>query len=372
MGLGVVQIVTKAKTEREHQRRVVMFDALVEDSQVEVLRALIEGRVSWEELRDAQRRKDLQGTSILATVALERPLVAAVAETVPKMGKAQATTDRYEDSLNALIAQTLVPWPREPMRVKDLVDVAWPKLAALWVAPKAEGGAGKSSGDWNRLVAAVSRFLSIYLADPKRQPKGNKYHPFRLELMAKIEKLAEVERVPDLTPDVFTAIVRKLPEHIRPCVYTLLLTGFRDRSEYLRCTEENKMPATTQVRIYDRKTHKWRVIAIDPEFWPWVDAGIPSPVQYKALRRYWIQACIAVGVGARPVDADGTVGEYRGLRMHDLRHALGQWTHDAGVPLSQIKEQLRHATLAMSERYSRTTSTRRVAQAMGDILRAAK
>lgn len=367
MGLGVVQLVTKAKTEREHQRRVVMFDVLVDDSQVEVLRALIEGRTSWEELRDAQRRGELKGSSILASVALERPLGPAVTSALPRMGKAIVTRDRYEDSLNALQRQTLVPWPRTPMRVTDLAHVEWRRLAELWVTPKPDGGAGKSAADWNRLVAGVSRFVSIYLADPDRQPRGNKYHPFRLELMGKIEKLPESERVPDLSVEVFLAIVLALPEHIRPCVYTLLLTGMRDRSEYLRCTEEHKMPATTSVRVPGKKTRKSAgVVAIDPELWPWIDAGIPSPVQYKALRNHWKTACVAVGASSI-VD-----GKYRGLWLHDLRHALGQWAHDAGEPLSRIKEQLRHTTLAMTERYSRTSATRSVAKALGNVLRAAK
>jgi hypothetical protein len=59
----------------------------------------------------------------------------------------------------------------------------------------------------------------------------------------------------------------------------------------------------------------------------------------------------------------------RGLRLHDLRHALGQWAHDAGVPLSRIKEMLRHTTLAMTERYARTSATRQVSSAVGKLLR---
>jgi integrase len=60
---------------------------------------------------------------------------------------------------------------------------------------------------------------------------------------------------------------------------------------------------------------------------------------------------------------------YVGLRLHDLRHALGQWSHDAGVPLSRIKEMLRHTTLAMTERYARTAATRQVSSAVGKMLR---
>lgn len=377
MGLGVVQLVTKAKTAREHTRRVVLFDHLVEESQVEVIRALIEGRTSFEELRDAERRKELQGANILASVALERPLAQAIRETVPKMGRAKATTARYEDSLNALLRQTLVPWPQSPMRVRDLAALDWRELARRWTAAKVDGGAGKSTADWNRLVAAVSRLLSIYLADPKRQPKGNKYHPFRLELMALAEKQPEEERVPDLTPEVFFAIIQALPPHVQPCIYTLLLTGMRDRSEYLKATEEQKLPATKAVRVFDTKNQSWGVVAIDPELWPWVDAGIPAPLRYKALRAQWVKACVKVGAGKFVDDGvsehtRGKNGHYVGLRMHDLRHALGQWSHDAGVPLSEVKQQLRHRTLAMTERYSRSSARKRVATAMGNVLRAAK
>lgn len=383
LGLGKVQLSTRAKTRREHDRRVVLFDELVADSQIGVITALLEKRVAWEELVDARRRHELSGKHALANVDLARPLFGpegAIEQTLPRMGRAKATRARYGDSGAALERQKVVAWPREPMRVRDLVDIDWTTMADGWP---------NSASDWNNVVRFVSAFLTQYL--------GHKHHVFRLELMPKLSKLAEESRVPDLSPALFRRILEQAPEYVRPCYVTLLLTGMRDRSEYLRCTEEHKLPVTKQIKVPGTKTKKAKApIAVDPDWWDVVDSAIPAPVGYKALHKHWTRACVAVGAGRyvptgekrrvrvklkpghrysvgeqlayRVVD----VTEYSGLRMHDLRHALGQWAHDAGEPLSRIKEMLRHSTLAMTERYARTGATQAVAKTVGALLREAK
>lgn len=383
VGLGRVQLATKARTKREHAARAALFDKLVADSQVGIIRALLDERVSWEELREADRRHELAGAHAMANVDLARPLFGtsgAIASTLPKMGRAKATRARYTDSGTALERQKVVAWPRDPMRVRDLLDVDWGTMGDQWP---------KSASDWNNVVRFVSAFCSQYL--------GNKHHPFRLELMPKLVKLAEESRVPDLSPALFRRILEQVPEYVRPCYVTLLLTGMRDRSEYLRCTEEHKLPVTKQIRVPGTKTKKSKApIAVDPEWWPVIDSAIPSPVGYKALHKHWTRACVAVGAGRYELTgktkrvrvklkpghrysvgealeyADVACVEYTGLRMHDLRHALGQWAHDAGEPLSRIKEMLRHSTLAMTERYARTGSTQSVANTVGALLRGAK
>jgi integrase len=350
MGLGVVQITTKTTKKREHDRRVVLFDDLVNDSQIETIRALLNGDVSWEELVNAKRRGEHAGATVLDKVKAERGLSAAVTATLPLMGKADSTRARYALSFRQFEAQMITPWPHDPMRVKDLAALDWTALQAGWP---------NSAGDWNNLARAVGRFLSLYL--------GHKHHAFRLSVTTQITLLPSEGRVPDLSLDLFESIMGKVPEHIRPAYYTLLITGMRVRSEYLRCTADDLMPATTRLRVPGTKTKGSRaVIAVDPSVWPWIVAGIPSPLRYKWLRKHWNDACLAVGAAQMVETPKGL--RYSGLTMHDLRHALAQWTSDAGTPINKVQDMLRHASPAMTAKYARQSATRLVASTIAKLI----
>lgn len=395
-GIGLVQIATKARTKRDHERRVVLFDELVEDAQIGVLQALLDGRITWEELLELKRAKKLVGSEILGNLALQRPLFAAgdagerksaVTETLPSMGKAKKTRERYATSFATLEQQAVVAWAHAPARVADLLTLDWTTLRDWWVRPVAEGGAGRSTSDWNNLARAVSAFLTKYL--------GRETHEFRLDVVKAIPRFEDEERVPDLTPERFRAILAEVPEHVRPVFVTLLLTGMRVRTEYLRADpDEHLLPATCQVKIpgANTKTKKTRHVAVAPDMWPWIVAAIPAPIGYVQLRRHWVRACLKVGAGrmvptgrTKRVRVKRAVGDYlkkgeqhryaevpqlryRGLWLHDLRHALGQWAEDAGVPLTDIQQQLGHAVLSMTARYSRRGATKRAAKAVGDAL----
>jgi integrase len=354
MGLGVVQLATKTKVKREHERRVMLFEELVADSQIGVIAQLVAGDLSWEELVDARRRGDMTGAKVLDRVKAHRTLAEAVTATLPLMGKAKATRARYALSLRQLQAQTVTPWPHTPMRVKDLAALDWKALSAGWP---------NSAGDWNNLVRAVGRFLTLYL--------GHRHNAFRLDVMAELAMQETEERVPDLSLEVFESIIRATPEHVRPAYYTLLITGMRVRSEYLRCTVDDLMPATLQIRIRGAgkalKTKGSRnTVAVDPEMWPYIVAGIPSPLRYKALRKVWNAACVAVGAAKYVETGKGL--RYQGLVMHDLRHALAQWTSDAGMPANKLQDMLRHASPTMTAKYARQTATRAVATSISNLI----
>lgn len=349
MGLGVVQLSTRTRVKREHERRVILFDDLVADSQIDILRALIDGKVSWEELVNARRRNELSGAKALASVKADRALGEAVAATLPMMGKSKGTRARYALSLRQLQAQTVTPWPRSPMRVKDLVALDWSALQAGWP---------NSAGDWNNLVRAVGRFLTLYL--------GHKHDPFRLDVMRQVTMLPVEGRVPDLSLDVFERIMHAVPEHVRPAYYVLLVTGMRV-GEYLRCTKESLMPATLQVRVPGTKTTSSKApVAVDAMMWPWIEAGIPSPLRYRWLRKHWNRACLAVGA-AKDVE-----GRYSGLVMHDLRHALAQWASDAGTPTAVLQHMLRHSSQAMTAKYAKRSNSRSVATTISNIVQRKK
>jgi integrase len=64
------------------------------------------------------------------------------------------------------------------------------------------------------------------------------------------------------------------------------------------------------------------VLKVDERLWPWIVAGVPSPLRYKQLRLNWKKACKAL--------------KTNDLRLHDLRHAGAQWLADAGVAENRI------------------------------------
>jgi integrase len=108
------------------------------------------------------------------------------------------------------------------------------------------------------------------------------------------------------------------------------------------------------------------VVCVDESLWPWIDAGVPSPLRYKWLRRYWVRACPEVGL-AHYSDPDNSRG-YVGPRLHDLRHCLGQWAVAAGVSEAAVQVALRHSTAEMTRRYTKSKNKGEVARAIGQLL----
>jgi integrase len=352
-GIGRVQIATRATTQREHQRRVVLFDELVEQGQVALIKALLAppaspSHLSWEQLIDHRRRQGGRiGADALSDVELHKELFAVTAALAPKLGRREKTRKRYALSLRTAGKLPAAVWPAAPMRVRDLLEVDWPGVREQWP--------GKSASDWNNFGRALRVFLTRLVG---------KQSTFRADVMARFPWEVEQERVPDLSPDVFWRVMEAADEHVRPAFMTLLLTGMRDQSEYLACTRDNLLPNIYAVRVPGTKTKgSLGVVSVSKGLWAWVEAGIPSPLRYKWLRIHWCRACVKAGAGAW-TDTENERG-YSGLRLHDLRHALGQWSTDQGVPTNVVQDQLRHATEAMTRRYSRMANSRQVAEAMG-------
>lgn len=335
LGLPPLQITSKAKTKRAYDAQRVVIDDLVEDGQVEALRAIVERRVSLEELVDAKRRGELGGANILTNVALNENLWEAFDKQLPKMGKSKETRKRYAQTRRSFERKAGLP---KGARVNDLAVVHWEHLLGNW---------GNSGSDWNHLRRFISAFLSRQL--------GDVYHPFRRDLVRKIPAATEVERVPDLTPDLFWKIIEAAPEHARPAYVTLVLTGMR-RGEFLRCTRENLRPATLGVQIPGSKTRRSSAtIYVEESMWPWIEAGIPSPLRYKRLRETWNSACNSAGV--------------RDVHLHDLRHCLAQWATNEGVPQVKIQDAMRHSSPAMTNKYSRQKAKGEVANAVSNALK---
>jgi len=295
-----------------------MLTELHEGGYVDVLRAIKSRQVTVQEVYDARRARRL--TSVAADLVLYRPLWVAVDAWLPRSARAEASRKRYGTSFKALRERGCL---KDGATVQDLKRIDWNALQAIW---------GRSGADWNRLRAAVSAFLTAYL-------DGDKFHPFRRDVMKRFPRAREKERVPDLTPDAFWSLVDAAPDHAKAPFVCLVVTGLRV-GEYLSLEAEHLMPLTKHIQVPGTKTEgSAAVIAVGEEAWKWVKAAVPSPLRYKWLRIHFKRAAKAVGLPD--------------LRLHDLRHLCGQVLANQGLPEAKIQQAMRHASPAMTRRYTR-------------------
>jgi integrase len=162
----------------------------------------------------------------------------------------------------------------------------------------------------------------------------------REEILSKIPRAVEVERTTELTPAEFHALVAVAREDLKAPLWTLVLTGMR-MGEYLRCTVDDLRPARCAVLVPGSKTAaSTGLVFVDPDDWHWIEAGIPSPLQYKAFRLAFKAALEAAEL---PVTT----------RLHDLRHAHGQWAVQGGAPEAMVQVSLRHTQASTTRRYTK-------------------
>lgn len=332
LGIPRLELSARSTVKAVVNRRRVAVERLIADGQVEVLKALADGRLSIVTLDDYARAHPLTGAGLLSLVRGFVPLRTAVDATLPAMGTSDRTRTRYRNSLDKLLTA------RPALTVRDLETLDYRAVRPAFASP----------ADWNHLRRALSRFASVYY--------GGKWTPPRHAILTAFGPLEhEAHRVPDLTPALFRRIVRALRPDLRAAIITLAATGLRV-GEYLRLRPEHLRPATRSLVVPGTKTATSRaVVTVDAALWPVVVAAVPAPLRYKFLRLHWKHALTAAG-------ADPT------LRLHDLRHAHGQWAVDAGVPEARVQRSLRHSTAAMTRRYTTTTDTGAVSGALATAL----
>lgn len=389
LGIPLFQWTPRVNTQKDWNRCEAIIDKLAADHQVELLRAIMAGDVSTGELLEAERRGELTGSKILSRAKLGKPLWESIDETLPLMGRTESTRNGYRWSFVALRRQSIVPWPADPMRVRDLMHpkMRWQELAEGWP---------NSASDWNHVVRALWSFLTTYL--------GSSQHEFRVAFGKKAPLMPEDRRVPDITPEVFARILQGLPIHAQSIAMGLLLTGFRDQSEFFNEEAWVLKPATCQIQLLGRhtKSKKGRHVRIDEELWPYIVASMPAPIGYLQFLRHWHRACVAAGVAeyvptgkTKLVREKLAVGQnytrkghrdvgqpeheprmievpqlrYKGLRPHDLRHALAQWSHEAGRSLEQLRKVLGHASVKTTSIYTESLDRGEVASTMGEIVK---
>lgn len=334
-GIPMLQINSGTTDRRVFERRERLVDQLVDDVQLEVLMALHSGALAIEVVEAHARDHGLSGAGLLAQVTLSRPLWDTIEETLPRMGRADATRTRY--TLSSQQLRTRLDGA-DGMRVRDLLTVDWEALLEIW-----PGGAS----DWMHLRRFLSRFLSLAL--------GGKWHPVRHQILARIPTQAEAERVTELAPDDFLKIVEHAREDMRAPLMTLVLSGMR-MGEYLACDETHLRPAITSIAVPGTKTSASDgLVKIDEGLWHWVEFGVPSPVRYRQFVKLFKDAIDAAGLP-------------RTLRLHDLRHAHGQWAVEHGVPEAFVQVSLRHTQAATTRRYTKSSNLTVVARGIATAL----
>lgn len=333
-GVGRIALASGTTTKKRFRAYNAMLDELHEDGKLDILRAIRDRKISLQELYGAHRTGRIP--YIASDLLLHEKLWPAIDEWLPGSAPTESTRKRYAVSMKALRSYGPLG---DDAKVSELARVDWRELRAEWP---------NSGADWNRMRGTVSRFLSMGL--------GDKHHPFRRKVVAAFPKARESRgRVPEITPDLLWKIVEHSSEHVRPCWVALAVTGLRVRSEYLALEEHHLRPLTREIEVPGTKTEgSADVVKVGERAWPWVTAAVPAPLRYKALRKHWNRACEAAGCPE--------------LWMHDLRHFYGQQLVDAGQSEASVQTGLRHATPAMTRRYTRRKDHGENARGMDEIL----
>lgn len=334
-GIPLLQINSGTTDAKIFARRERLVDQLIAEVQIEVLKALVDGTLTMEIVEAHTRDYGLSGAQLLTQMTLSRPLWTLVEETLPRMGRADATRVRYTLSSQQLRTRLA---DAEGLRVRDLLTVDWEALLEVW-----PGGAS----DWMHLRRFLSRFLSVAL--------GGKWHPMRHQILQRIPTQGEAERITELTPEEFLLIVEHAREDMRAPLMTLVLTGMR-MGEYLACDETHLRPSITSVAVPGTKTAKSDgLVKVHEDWWHWVEFGVPSPVQYRQFWKLFKEAVEAAGLP-------------RSLRLHDLRHAHGQWAVENGAPEAFVQVSLRHTQQATTRRYTKSSNLAVVANGLATAL----
>jgi integrase len=401
IGVGHIRRSSNAWTKADFERRNQLLTKLARTGQVSLLKAFANGTISIEELLDADDRNRLgEG---LDAIALRRDLWVAMREVTERMGPTETTRKRYELSLNAFAALTTnlsqkdaklkaagkphsPPLLDEHATVESPLHLDWNRVKSLRCfeqmeeddSPATSENGGKAAGratprrkagrrskpkpidrrrrseaDWNHFRRALSRFLSLYFKSKK--------HSIRHSILELVPHGKEPPgKDPQFSDEDFQKILDQLPIHLQPVPIALVLTGMR-RGEYLACTKDDLDPSTCTIRVPGTKTAgSTRTVHVEKPAWPTIEAAIPSPLAYKALRQHWQKAVVAAfGQRVDPVTKKKVPAKH--ITLHDLRRTHARWALEAGVSLAALQHDMGHESPSMTIRYARTLARREVA-----------
>jgi len=334
----------------EFNNRRALLRKIEKREKWDILRAFRDRKITIEELIEADANDRLGAT--LADARLGMNLWDQVESALGKIKAKKTTVDRYQSAFKALQLKAAKELPDNAI-VADLADVKWIDLGDAW---------GNSGADWMHMKRAVSRVVGVIV--------GNKYHPFLTQLRQDIPNRKVKKRQPRIRPADFVKIVSKAPEHAAASFWCLVVTGLRDRSEYLRCRPEHLDHRECSISIPGTKTEESEApLKVAPRLWHFVVAAVPSRLQYGWLHRYWQRACVEAGFARYVPSTRFPSGQmYVGPTLHDLRHAYGQWAIDRGVAESSVEGSYRHTNSQQTREYVRYNATLEVSEAIADAL----
>ncbi|HEX2714596.1 MAG TPA: site-specific integrase, partial [Candidatus Acidoferrales bacterium] len=186
-----------------------------------------------------------------------------------------------------------------------------------------------------------------------------------LRHMPKVELVSEEERHDDgeFTPEQEAALLKELPEHLRPLIRFLAAVGFRI-NEALGMTWEEVNLDAGELRLAGRRTKsgKQKVLYLDglpleilkaQKAQPQVNGRVFTnpdgrPVNYWTAHLAFRAACERAGIKQGFTDPDGNL---RTPGFHDLRRSFARRANRDGVPRNVIKEVAGWKTDAMLNHY---------------------
>lgn len=358
-------------SKRQRQARAAIVAELAEHWQEETLVAFRDGRLGWTDLIRAKRQNRIGSATLAVDLALHRPLWdmgekrGALSETLELMGRTRSSRDRYESAFKNLrdAAPELLPADAQVAALAELTADHWASIFAKLHE--------LSPASRNRVRSAVSRFLSLFLAD--------KYHPARRVVMARMgSKERENTGAPrTIDRDEFWRLMEAIPadarEALEPCYITLAATGMRV-GEYLQCRADALQRFPT-ILIPGGKTGAGEV-AVDPELEARVRIAIPCNVAPAPAA--WLRGEPYPGVQRdaryhRLYDALAAAAKATGVpaTLHYLRHLFGALAVDNTNAIA-AQHALRHKTAGMTAHYAKRKSNREVGEKVGRALMAGR
>jgi integrase len=147
----------------------------------------------------------------------------------------------------------------------------------------------------------------------------------------------ELRRDVYLTPAEVRVIIDKIADPVvRDFAIFAVLTGMR-RSEILRLLPEHLVDGAI-LTTSQTKSARARMVGLPPQALRIAQDRLPWSVTARYITSQWEAARKAAG---RP-----------DVRLHDLRHAHATWLVQGGAPLTVVRDQLGHSSLAVTSRYS--------------------
>lgn len=333
--LGIAKrldISADSHTRKVVRRREAHIDALIDDGQVRVIQALLDGVITIAMIDDFAREGSLAGSGLVQLIRGQATLRAAVDALWPKE-TAAATALRYRLSFDQIL-QSVPEARRESLLVRELEALDWPAIIA----------ARTSASDAHHVRRAVSRFCTLWY--------DGKHKDARHAVLKRFPPLPPLRpRTPDLSPAMFVRILQKVREDLRAPLALLAITGMR-WGEYWGLRPSHLRHDVHQIHIPGEKTDgSYRTVQVHPLFWPIICAAVPAPLAY---RRFWEQWALALGKL-----------HWRGrFRIHDLRHCHAQWAIQGGAHAMQVQRSLGHATAGQTIEYATAAETLSVSTAL--------